>query len=230
MGLLPLAIEKAEIFGNPNIGVYVFANNEIALVPPGVDEDFVRLLTRVLRVSSVVRTRVGDTALPGVMVAGNDKGILLPRTVREEEVREIRKSFSGNLAVLRAPPNAVGNIVVANSGAAVVYEELDDEALKIVRDTLGVEVVERGRIAGLVTVGSAAVVTNRGGVVHPEAGQDEIERLSEIFGVPIDSASVNFGVFFVRSGIVANDRGVLVGSRTTGPEILRITRALGGDA
>lgn len=230
MGLLPLAIEKAEIFGNPNIGVYVFANNELALVPPGVEEDFVRLLTRILRVSSVVRTRIGDTSLPGVMVAGNDKGILLPRTAREEEVKEIRKSFSGNVSILRAAPNALGNIIAANSRAAMVYEELDSEAVKVVRDALEVEVVERGRIAGLVTVGSAVVITNRGGVVHPEAGQDEIERLSNIFGVSIESASVNFGVFFVRSGIVANDRGVLVGSRTTGPEILRITRVLGGDA
>ena len=226
---MAIAIEKADIAGNPNIGVYVFANNELAIVPPIVDPRFEEILLRVLRIEKIVRTKVGDTVLPGVMVAGNDKGILIPRTVRDEELRAIKDNFSGNIAVIKAPPNALGNIVVSNSRAAMIYRDLDDGTAKLIKETLDVEVVVRGTIAGLVTVGSAAVVTNRGGVVHPDAGEDELKQLSELFKVVFDVSSVNFGVFFVRSGIVANDHGVIVGSRTTGPEILRISRILGGE-
>jgi len=200
----------------------------VAIAPPTVPQEFEELLIRTLRVKRVIKTKVGDTILPGVMIAGNDKGILVPRTIRDEELKAIKEGFSGNVAVVKAPPNALGNIIVANSRAALIYKDLDDEVAKLIMETLEVERVERGTIAGLVTVGSAAVITNRGGLVHPDARQEEIEYLSELFGVNIDSTSVNFGVFFVRSGIIANDHGVIVGSRTTGPEILRISRILGG--
>lgn len=200
----------------------------MAIAPPTVPQEFEELLIRTLRVKRVIKTKVGDTILPGVMIAGNDKGILVPRTIRDEELKAIKEGFSGNVAVVKAPPNALGNIIVANSRAALIYKDLDDEVAKLIMETLEVERVERGTIAGLVTVGSAAVITNRGGLVHPDARQEEIEYLSELFGVNIDSTSVNFGVFFVRSGIIANDHGVIVGSRTTGPEILRISRILGG--
>jgi translation initiation factor eIF-6, putative len=223
-----IAIEKADILGNPNIGIYVFANNEIAIGPPIIPPDFEELLIRTLRVKQVVKTKISDTILPGVMVAGNDRGILVPRTIRDEELRAIKEGFSGNIAVIKAPPNALGNIIVANSRAAMIYKDLDDDTAKLIMDTLEVERVVRGTIAGLVTVGSAAVITNRGGLVHPEAKQDEIEYLSQLFEVSIDVSSVNFGVFFVRSGIIANDHGVIVGSRTTGPEILRISKILSG--
>ncbi len=226
---MPIAVEKADIMGNPNIGVYVFANNEVAIVPPIVDQGFEEILTRILRVESIVRTKISDTILPGVMIAGNDKGILVPRTIRDEELRAIREGFSGNIAVIKAPPNALGNIVVANSRAAMIYRDLDDDAAKIIKETLEVETVVRGTIAGLITVGSAAVITNRGGVVHPDAKEDELRYLSDLFKVVVDISSVNFGVFFIRSGVVANDHGILVGSRTTGPEILRISRILGGE-
>jgi translation initiation factor 6 len=223
-----IAIEKADILGNPNIGIYVFANNEMAIAPPIIPLDFEELLIRTLRVKQVIKTKISDTILPGVMVAGNDKGILAPRTIKDEELKAIKEGFSGNIAIIKAPPNALGNIIVANSRAAMIYKDLDDETAKLIMDTLEVERVVRGTIAGLVTVGSAAVITNRGGLVHPETRQDEIEYLSQLFKVNIDVSSVNFGVFFVRSGIIANDQGVIVGSRTTGPEILRISRILGG--
>ncbi|MEM2203382.1 MAG: translation initiation factor IF-6 [Sulfolobales archaeon] len=226
---MAIAVEKADIMGNPNIGVYVFANNELAIAPPLVDQGFEEMLLRVLRVKRVVKTKVGDTMLPGVMVAGNDKGILVPRTIRDEELRAIREGFSGNIAIIKAPPNALGNIVVANSRAAMIHRDLDDEVARLVKETLEVEVVVRGTIAGLMTVGSAAVMTNRGGVIHPDAKEEELRYLSDLFKVAVDVSSVNFGVFFVKSGIVANDYGVIVGSRTTGPEILRISRILGGE-
>jgi translation initiation factor 6 len=223
-----IAIEKIDILGNPNIGVYIFANNEVAIVPPIVDQVLEEILIKTLRVRTVIKTKIADTILPGVMLAGNSKGILVPRTIRDEELREIKSGFSGNISVIKAPQNALGNIVVANSKAAMIYRDFDDETAKIIRDTLEVGSVVRGTIAGLVTVGSAAVITNRGGIVHPDAKREEIMYLSQLFGVAMDVTSVNFGVFFVRSGVVANDYGVIVGSRTTGPEILRISRILGG--
>ncbi|MEZ0290411.1 MAG: translation initiation factor IF-6 [Sulfolobales archaeon] len=220
-------IEKASYFRNPNIGVYIYANNKIAIIPPGTDPDLKELLREVLRVEKIIETKISDLSLIGVMISGNDRGLILPKTIREEELRVIRESFDGNIEILRINANAIGNLIVANSRGALVYKDADSEVIKVVKNVLEVEIVERGELANIPTVGSIVVVTNRGGVVHPDVSRREIERLSEIFGVPFDNATVNFGISFVRSGLVANDKGALVGSNTTGPEILRISKILG---
>lgn len=220
-------IEKASFFRNPNIGVYVFASNRIAVVPPGIDEDLRKLIMNVLRVEKIIETKISDTSLVGVMIAGNDKGLLLPKTIKEEEYRVLKKEFDGNIEILEISANAIGNIVSANSRAALVYRDADNEVVKKIKDVLEVEVVERTIIAGVPTIGSVMVVTNRGGIVHPDASKKELDFLREFFKIPIDVGTVNFGVPFVRSGIIANDKGAIVGINTTGPEILRISRILG---
>lgn len=220
-------VEKASFFRNPNIGLYVFVNNNVAIVPPGIDPELVRSLRDVLRIEKIIETKISDISLVGVMVGGNDRGLLLPRTIREEELEIIKREFDGNIEVLRINANAIGNIVLSNSRAALVYRDIDDETLKVIRDVLEVEVVERGAIAGIPTIGSLGVVTNRGGIVHPDTSREELERLRELFGVPIDVGTVNFGIPFVKSGLLANDKGAIVGINTTGPEILRISKILG---
>ena len=220
-------VEKASFFRNPNIGLYVFVNNYVAIVPPGIDPDLKRLLLDVLRVKKIIETKVSDISLIGVMIGGNDSGILLPRTIREEELNILKKEFEGNIEILKINANAIGNIILANSRAALVYKEIESETLKIIRETLDLEVVERGSLANILTIGSVGVVTNRGGIVHPDVSREELERLRELFRVPIDVGTVNFGIPFIRSGLLANDKGALVGSNTTGPEILRISKILG---
>ncbi|MGC9009078.1 MAG: translation initiation factor IF-6 [Sulfolobales archaeon] len=220
-------IEKASFYRNPNIGVYIFVNNEIAIVPPGTEADLKNLLRDVLKVKKIIETKISDTNLVGVMIGGNDKGILLPRTIKDEEYQLIKREFSGNIKILETSANAIGNIILANSRAALVYKEADAEVIRTVKDILEVEIVERATIAGIPTIGSLGVITNRGGIVHPDASRKDLDFLRELFKVPIDVGTVNFGVPYVRSGLVANDKGALVGINTTGPEILRISKILG---
>ncbi|MEM4672247.1 MAG: translation initiation factor IF-6 [Sulfolobales archaeon] len=220
-------IERASYYRNPNIGVYVYANNRLAIIPPNPDPDLKRYIAEVLKVEKIVETKISDLSLIGVMIGGNEKGLLLPKTVKEEELRILKENFDGNIEILRINANAIGNLIAANSFGALVYREADSEVIKIVKDVLEVEVVERGALAGIPTVGSIIVVTNRGGIAHPDISEKELKILEEIFRVPFYNATINFGIPFVRSGLIANDKGALVGSNTTGPEILRISKALG---
>ncbi|MGC9147999.1 MAG: translation initiation factor IF-6 [Sulfolobales archaeon] len=220
-------VEKASFYRNPNIGVYIFVNNEIAIVPPGTESDLKKLLRNVLRIEKIIETKISDTNLVGVMIGGNDKGILLPRTIKDEEYQLIKREFSGNIKILETSANAIGNIILANSRAALVYKEADAEIIKTIKDILEVEIVERAVIAGIPTIGSLGVITNRGGVIHPDASKKDLDFLREFFKVPVEVGTVNFGVPYVRSGLVANDKGAIVGINTTGPEILRISKILG---
>ncbi len=221
-----MPIERLSLFGNPNIGVYIFANDEVALIPPGLDEDSKEVIARTLNVKELVEVRIAGMTIIGVLIAGNNKGILLPRIVEEHEVKKIKSAFSGNVAILNTKATALGNIVLANDRAAIVYPDIEDSALATIKEVLEVEEVVRRPIADIVAVGAAGVVTNKGGLVHPDTTDQELKELSDIFGVPIDVGTINFGVAFIKTGLVANSRGALVGEKTTGPEIMRITQVL----
>jgi len=216
------------IMGNPNIGVYIAATDKYVLVPQGLEEEKISIIREILRVEPIEATIAG-TKLLGVLIGGNEYGLLLSSSAEEEEVKAIKKALGDGIIVevLKSRNNAVGNLVSANSKAALVYPGLEKDVVKRIEDVLNVEVFQRS-IAGVSTVGSVVAVTNRGGLVHPDASEEEIRFLSEIFKVPILTGTVNFGIGFVRTGLVANSWGAIVGAETSGPEIARIQMALGG--
>ena len=220
-------IKLFSVYGNPNIGVYMYANNHFALVPPSLTEKDKKIISDVLDVD-VVETKLADMVILGVLVAGNDRGLLVPRIVRPEEYDNLRESIGYKVAVevLDIRATALGNLIVANNRAALVSPLVEASAVDTIKKVLGVEVILRRDLASIPTVGSMLVVTNKGGVVYPGVTEEESKILSNLFGVDVLTATVNFGVYFVKAGIVANDKGVLVGDETTGPELMRIQQAL----
>ncbi|WP_450088467.1 translation initiation factor IF-6 [Pyrofollis japonicus] len=220
-------IEYLSIHGNPNIGVYVFVNNHVALVPPTITQKDKKIIEDVLGVEAL-ETKVADMIINGVMVAGNDKGILLPRIIRPEEYDYLREHIGDKvrIEVLNIRQTALGNLIAANNRGALVSPSLDASVLKKIQEVLGVEKIIQKPLANMPTVGSMIVVTNKGGVVHPGVSDEEIKMLNDLFGVEFATATVNFGLYFVKAGLVANDKGAIVGDETTGPELMRIQQAL----
>ncbi len=220
-------IDYLNVHGNPNIGVYIFANNHIALVPPTITPKDKKLVQDVLGVE-VIETKIADMIINGVMVAGNDKGLLLPRITRPDEY-DLLKGLLGDkmrIEILNIRQTALGNLIAANNTGALISPSIDAAAIKKIQEVLGVERVLQKPLANMPTVGSMIVVTNKGGVVHPGVSDEEIRMLSNLFGVDFATATVNFGLYFVKAGLVANDNGALVGDETTGPELMRIQQAL----
>ncbi len=221
-------IQTLTIMGNPNVGVYMTATDKYAIIPMGIEDEKKEVIKEVLDVE-IYEATIAGTRLIGVLVGGNENGLLLSSSVSDDELRMLKKALGNGVVVeiLRSRNNAVGNLLAANGKAALVYPKLEKDAIKIIEDVLDVEVFQRS-IAGVSTVGSVVAVTNQGGIVHPDASDDEVRFLSDIFRVPILTGTVNFGIGFVRTGLVANSRGAIVGAETSGPEIARIQMALGG--
>jgi len=219
-----MPLDTLSIFGNPNIGVYLFTNNEIALVPKGVGSQIKKKIMDVLDVE-VIEARISGSPLLGIFIAGNDRVIILPRIAKEGEVQHLKnlglpvKTFSGLFT-------ALGNVILANNKAALLHPELTNNEVLEITSLLGIERYLKGSVAGVPTVGSAAVITDRGGALHPDSSDEEIKNIEKLFNVHVDIATVNFGVAFIKTGLVANNHGALVGSKTTGPEIMRIMKAL----
>jgi len=227
-----MEIGKMSFFGNPNIGVYAYANDELLLLPPGLGRDDIEELLGILKTKIVIETKLAGTILIGVLVSGNNKAILLPHIVFDDDVEYLRKHIRENglnleIAVLESRYTALGNLVLCNSRKCLVSQLFDGREAKIMEDFLSVEVL-RGRLVNTDLVGSVAVITDYGGVVHPDASDDDIKALREFMGVSVERATVNAGVVYVKSGIIANNKGVVIGGNTTGPEALRIKRGFEG--
>ena len=224
-----MTVSKVIMYGNVNVGVYVFSNNKLALIPKDLPDKVEEVIVNTLQVQTV-RTTIFETRVLGIFIAGNDKGILLPYGVSDEEYRII-KSHASELGILveRLPSKftALGNMILANNKAALVHPEFEDEALRVISDVLDVP-VEKGTIANIPTVGSVASVTDIGLLAHPDTSEEQLDQLKEFFKVDnADVGTVNFGVSFIRTGLIVNTHGAVVGDLTTGPEIVRIENVFG---
>ncbi len=209
------------IYDNPIIGVFATCTEDVTLVPTSTKTKVCDLLEEFLDVR-VIPTLIGGSTVIGSLVRGNSNGFLIPNIADPDDLKDVGLPVS----TLPGKLSAVGNIVLANDSAALVHSEMSNAAIKVVADTLGVDVY-RGTIAGLNTVGMAGAVTNKGLLVHPRATQSEIDNLEEIFGLSVDIGTTNFGSQHVGSGLLANSKGYVAGSKTTGHELGRIEDALG---
>jgi translation initiation factor 6 len=219
-----LAVYFASIVGSASIGVYSLANEKILIVPKMVPLKKAERMAEWLKVK-LVHTSISGSVLAGALACANSNGILLPNSVRDEELAAIKSSFEGNITVMETKKTAYGNIVLANDRGAVVDPRLKETEIKQITETLGVDAVA-GEIAELPYVGSLAVATNKGVLAHPLLKDEEKKLLADVFKVPVDVGTVNCGVPYVGTGLIGNSRAALAGSMTTGPEMFIIGNAL----
>ncbi len=219
-----MPIMLADLFGSPNIGVYAFCNEKIAIVPPGLPERRIQRFHDYLGVDVCV-TGVGGSSLLGVLVAANSNGLILPHFVRDFEADKIKWAADFRVEILEERWTAYGNLILANDRGAVVHPELSSSLKRAVRDVLDVEVTV-GHIGGMPYVGALAVATNLGAIVHPSIKESEKSVIEETLHVEAQAGTINGGVPFVKSGLLANTKGAVAGPLSRGPELMELTRTL----
>lgn len=227
--MIRMNLSKLKIKGSPHIGVFVFANDIVAIVPPDLDKRSKEEIAEVLDVE-IIEAKVAGTELNGVMIAGNSRGVVLPRNVLEEEYVVLKKALSKHgldIYVSRSKYTAMGNVILVNNRVGLVSEDIEKSEVAKIKDFLGIEIYAMN-IMQLPIPGGLAVVSDKGGLIHPEVSDNEVEDLKGKFGFQVEKTTVNAGIPFVKSGVVCNNKGILVGELTTGPEILRIRRGLAG--
>ncbi len=224
-----MEIYKLGLMGNANVGVFIYANDKVALVPPGITREEENTIQEALNVETV-RITIAGTFLHGIVVVGNNNGIILPRNTNYEEIdvlSKLLKKYGLNVYLSGSRYTALGNMFLANNKIGIASEEIEDSEIDKISDTLGIEIIKKN-IMGLPIPGSLAVINDSGGVIHPDVSDDEIKELEEILNIGLERSTVNAGIPFIKSGLVANNYGIIVGEITTGPEILRIKRGFEG--
>ena len=219
-----MAVYLSSIVGSASIGVYSLANDKIVIIPKMVPLKKAERTAEWLKVK-LVHTSIGGSVLAGALACANSNGILLPNSIREEELSSIKSSFEGYITVMETKKTAFGNLVLANDYGAVVDPRFKELQIKQIAETLGVDAVA-GEIAGLPYVGSLAVATNKGVLAHPLLKDEERKLLESVFKVSVDIGTVNCGIPYVGTGLIGNRYAAVAGSLTTGPEMFIIGNAL----
>jgi translation initiation factor 6 len=219
-----LAIYLSSIVGSASIGVYSLANDRFAVIPQMVPLKKAERTAEWLKVK-LVHTSISGSVLAGALACANSNGILLPNSVREEELAVIKAAFEGNVTVMETKKTAYGNLVLANDTGAVVDQRFKEPEIRQIAETLGVDAVP-GEIAGLPYVGSLAVATNKGVLAHPLLKDEERTLLESVFKVPVDVGTINCGIPYVGTGLIGNSHAAVAGSLTTGPEMFIIGNVL----
>jgi translation initiation factor 6 len=219
-----LTVYLSSIVGSPSIGVYSVATENVVVIPVMVPQDKAQEFATWLK-ADLIYTSVAGSVLVGSFVCANSNGMLLPHSVRAEELERIKAVYKGNITVMETKKTAYGNLVLANDKGAVVDPRFKPNELKIISDTLGVEAVPT-EIAALPYVGSLAFASNKGVLAHPMLKEEEKKVLESTLKVPVDVGTVNCGIPYVGTGLIANSHAAVAGSMTTGPEMFIIGNAL----
>lgn len=208
-----------------NIGVYILATNEFALVPPGFfNEKDKKMVKNALRVP-LVESMIGGTSLLGVLAVANSSVLLLPQIATDLEIEELQTQLGIEVCLLDSKITALGNVIVVNDKGALVSSVFNKKDIRAIEDALGVTAAQRD-LAGISVVGAMCIVTSRGALVSPLASDEEVEQISSIFGVKSDICTVNRGYAYISTGLTANTGGGLCGADTTGIERARIIDTL----
>jgi translation initiation factor 6 len=209
---------KAKFNGDPNIGLYGFANDSYCLL--GLDTNFLHKIKQILKVDVKISTITG-TELIGLFAAGNSKGIVLTKIIESYELKRLKELFDLNLEVIKSKETAIGNLVLCNDKGCLISERLK-KFKKQIEDALDCE-VDTGRVAGLDIVGSTALASSIGCLCHREAKEEEMKKIEELLKVKVDVGSVSYGSPFIKAGLIVNSKGIIFSEETTGAELGRIS-------
>ena len=217
-------LKRVDIVGNPNVGVFITATDNVAIVPYNLLDERVEIIREALEVE-VIKSSISGSSLIGSLSVANSNGIVVSPHVLDREVKQF-KDMGLNVATIPGQYTAVGNIVAANDNGAIASPFLEDEAIQVLEETLDVD-VKASHIVGSDIIGSLIKVTNRGFLMSPNALKSEVNFAREVFGVEGDIGTVGRGIPLVGACIIGNSKGAIVAKDSTGPEMARVEEALG---
>ncbi|MCJ7561552.1 MAG: translation initiation factor IF-6 [Thermoplasmata archaeon] len=211
------------MMGSPYVGVFCAASEKLAILPEATDPWVKDDLQEALGVD-VLCTYLAGSVLIGSLASMNSNGIVVTNFADKSELKRLPKDL--RVGIMEEKLNAAGNNILANDHGAYVNLNASRSSVKIIEDTLGVEVLRR-TIASIYTVGSVAIVTSKGIVCHPRTSQDELKEISAFFKVPAALATLNYGTPYLGACAVANSKGAYIGGKSTPIELGKLEDGLG---
>jgi len=211
----------SDVFGDPNVGIFSFANERLTILPAGVSPKKLASFEHALGVDAFA-VGIADSRLVGIYVTGNSNSIIVPYITTGPELR-LLETVGVRVEVLPERRTALGNIVLCNDYGAVLDPRLKPPTVDAINKVLDVP-VSTTTIGGLPHVGALASASNNGVLANPIITESEMRKISQTLGVPVEKGTVNSGIPYPKCGVVVNSKGAVVGSLTLGGELLALSR------
>jgi len=160
----------SDIFGDPNVGIFSFANEKIAVLPAGTSAVKLASFKEALGVEAY-GIGIADSRLVGIYLSGNSNSILLPYIATNEEMSKLR-STGVRVTVIEEKRTALGNIILCNDYGAIVDPRLKPRTVSEIEQALKVP-AKPGTIGGLPQIGSLATASNKGVLANPIIEESE---------------------------------------------------------
>lgn len=212
-----------EFESNPNIGLYMFANDKFCILGREVDSKKKKEIESVLGVKVYTITALG-TELIGVFVSGNNEMIVIPEMFdyEQKEIEKICKKYDVKLFVLPNKINTYGNSLCIGSDEILINSDYGADFVKELKSKTKLNVLKIDN-KEFRNVGGVIRFLNEKYYVSQELEKEDVKSiLKKVAGV----GSVNSGAAFVSSGIVGNSNGLVLGSMCSTVEIQDIVESL----
>ncbi len=217
-------LKRIDIVGNPNVGVFILATDDVAIVPFGLLDEKMDIIKEALEVD-VVKSSIAGSNLIGSLAVANSNGVVVTPHALDREIKQL-EDLGLNVAKIPGNYTAVGNIVACNDKGAIVSPFLEEDAIDVLSNTLDVD-VEATSMVGSDIIGSLITVTNKGFLMGKNATESEVDFARDVFGVEGDVGTVGRGISLVEACSLANTKGAIVAKESTGPEMARVEESLG---
>ena len=218
-------IARTDFEGDSSVGAYGIATDRFVFASSNMSEKSLDTIEKTFNLP-LVQATVATLDAVGLVAVATSNGILVPYTIADEELAQLKSSSEVTVDWLDDKMTALGNIIIANDNGAMCHPDFDLKARQKISDTLGVEVVP-GSLAKLPIVCSNTIATNQGAIVHPMATSGEIELLAQLLKVHVEVGTVNRGSPYTSLGVLANVDSMIAGTETTGVELAHISQVLG---
>ncbi|NIM44178.1 MAG: hypothetical protein GTO54_00825, partial [Nitrososphaeria archaeon] len=101
-----------DTFGSASIGVFIRVTENFLIIPNQVPEGKVKKLEDWFGVK-IIKTNISGSVLAGPLVCANSHGIILPRSVWDEELDVLKSISDINITIAQTKKTAYGNLVLA---------------------------------------------------------------------------------------------------------------------
>src|SRR5256712_2726482 len=151
-------IAFSDVFGDPNVGVFSYANEKIAVLPAGVSGKKLKAYRDTLR-AEPYSVGIAESRLVGIYLVGNSSGLLAPHIAAGVELQRLE---STGMAVqgIDDKDTTLGDLIICNEYGAMGDPRLRPTTVQQNEKTLEVPAA-KAKKAGLPHLSALTVASNK---------------------------------------------------------------------
>lgn len=213
-----------DIFGSPNVGLYAYTTDEYCLVGKELHSEHISVFEKQLQVP-VHQITIGGSSQIGAFVNGNSKILLVPDSIRDSEIAELKK-LGISFEIIHTTLTALGNNLIVNDNYFFYNPDFEKDAIAEISKALGLQ-GEPLQLHLWEVIGSVVALNTKGGLIQKDIPEDIKNYLEKKLQIKLEFGTLNMGSPIISGCVVVNKNGMVFGRGSAGIEITNADLAFG---